>query len=72
VVDLLRRARPAAVLMPVTFTNGQTETTDQGFYRVPKRDLIIGLRVVLQRGELKIAAGLPVSASLKEQRFRRF
>src|ERR1035441_5309468 len=50
VVDQLRRAKPEAILMPVTITGGQTETMDQGFYRVPKRDLIIGLQLVLQRG----------------------
>ncbi len=62
VVDLLRRARLEAILMPVTITGGQTETTDQGFYRVPKRDLIVGLQVVLQRGGLQIAAESAVRA----------
>jgi hypothetical protein len=67
VVDLLRRARPDAILMPVTITNGQTETTDKGFYRVPKRDLIIGLQVLLQRGGLQIAAGLPFARKFVEE-----
>src|ERR1035441_3006784 len=49
VVDLLRQSRPEAVLMPVTITGGQMESTEQGFYRVPKRDLIIGLQMLLQR-----------------------
>ena len=34
--------------MPVTITSGQTETIGGGSYGAPKRDLIIGLRVVLQ------------------------
>jgi hypothetical protein len=67
VVDLLRREGPDAILMPVTITNGQTESKDQGFYRVPKRDLIIGLQVLLQRGELQIAAGLPFARKLLEE-----
>ena len=67
VVDLLRRARPDAILMPVTITSGQVETMDQGFYRVPKRDLIIGLQVLLQRGALQIAAGLRFGQKLVEE-----
>jgi hypothetical protein len=67
VVDLLRRAKPDAILMPVTITGGQVETMDQGFYRVPKRDLIIGLQVLLQRGALQIAAGLPFGQKLVEE-----
>ncbi len=67
VVDLLRRARPDAILMPVTITGGQVETMDQGFYRVPKRDLIVGLQVLLQRGGLQIAAGLKFGQKLVEE-----
>jgi hypothetical protein len=67
VVDLLRRAGPEAILMPVTITGGQVETQEQGFYRVPKRDLIIGLQVLLQRGGLQIAAGLKFGQKLVEE-----
>ena len=67
VVDQLRKAKPEAILMPVTITAGQTETMDQGFYRVPKRDLIIGLQLVLQRGALQIAAKLPFARKLVEE-----
>src|ERR1017187_9136847 len=58
VVDLLRSAGPGGPLMPAIITNGDFETRDQGYYRVPKRDLIIGLQVLLQRGAMQIAAGL--------------
>lgn len=64
VVDLLRAARPKAALMPVTFTGGQVESYEQGFYRVPKRDLIVGLQVLLQRRGLQIAAGPPFARTL--------
>ena len=67
VVDLLRAARSRAILMPVTITGGQTELTGQGFYRVPKRDLIVGLQVLLQRGGLEIAAGLPYVREMMEE-----
>jgi hypothetical protein len=58
VVDLLRDARPNGILMPVTITGGNSESSNNGAYCVPKRDLIIGLQVLLQRGGLQIAAGL--------------
>jgi len=58
VVDLLRRANLGCALWPVLITGGHTESSGQGFYHVPKRDLIIGLQVLLQRGALQIAAGL--------------
>jgi hypothetical protein len=58
VVDLLRRARPGCVLMPVNVTSGLKQTEEGGYYGVPKRDLILGLQVLLQRGVLRIAAGL--------------
>jgi hypothetical protein len=67
VVDLLRGARPRAILMPVTITSGQTETTGGEFYGVPKRDLIVGLQVLLQRGGLQIAAGLQFGRKLVEE-----
>ena len=58
VVDLLQRARPGCVVMPVNVTSGLKQTTEGGYYGVPKRDLILGLQVLLQRGALRIAAGL--------------
>ena len=58
VVDLLKRAGLDCRLWPVTITGGQTERRVDGYYRVPKRDLIVGLQVLLQSGELQIASGL--------------
>jgi hypothetical protein len=56
VVDLLRaaRLRPTAV----TITSGDVETRDGSDWRVPKRDLVIGLQVLLQTDVLKVADGL--------------
>ncbi len=62
VVDLLRRAGPRGILMPATITCGDAETYGNGYYRVPKRDLIVGLQVLLQRGALEIAGGLRFGA----------
>jgi hypothetical protein len=64
VVDLLRRARPNCVLLPAIITSGATETRGEGYYRIPKRDLVIQLQVLLQCGALRIAAGLKDAATL--------
>jgi hypothetical protein len=67
VVDLLRRERPGCVVMPVNITGGLMQTTEGGYYGVPKRDLILGLQVLLQRGVLRIAAGLEYGADLVKE-----
>jgi hypothetical protein len=67
VVDLLRRARPGCTLMPVNITGGLKQTEEGGYYGVPKRDLILGLQVLLQRKVLRIAAGLEHSADLLKE-----
>jgi hypothetical protein len=40
---------------------------DQGYYKVPKRDLIVGLQVLLQRRELQIAGGLADGEALLKE-----
>lgn len=43
----------------VTITGGDTQSrAGYGSYRVPKRDLVGGLQVLLQSGRLKIASSL--------------
>jgi hypothetical protein len=64
VVDLLRRAALPCRLMPVTITGGDKETCDSGTWHVPKRDLITGLLVLFQRGEVEICGHLPESETL--------
>src|SRR5260221_6796936 len=64
VVDLLRRAQLPCRLMPVTITAGDRETSESGAWRVPKRDLITGLLVLLQREEVDICGHLPESETL--------
>jgi hypothetical protein len=67
VVDLLRQAKPGCPMMPAVITSGQRETRSDGYYGIPKRDLMVGLQVLLQRGELQIAAGLKYGAALAEE-----
>ena len=67
VVDLLRRGRLGCSLWPVMITGGDVEGTGDGYYRVPKRDLIVGLQVLLQSGGLQIASGLSDGATLMKE-----
>jgi hypothetical protein len=67
VVDLLRSARMGCTLYPVLITGGEMETHSEGVYRVPKRDLIVGLQVLLQTEELKIAGGMSEAPRLVEE-----
>jgi len=64
VVDLLRGKDLPCRLWPVTITGGDREVYAEGTYRVPKRDLLVGLQVLVQSGELRIAAEVPEAAAL--------
>jgi hypothetical protein len=55
VVDLLRAMRPACRIVPVTISGGDHEGSKGSEYRVPKRDLLTGLQVVLEQRRLQIA-----------------
>jgi hypothetical protein len=67
VVDLLRRGEMGCRLLPVTITSGETERYVDGYYRVPKRDLIVGLQVLLQTERLQIAGDLKEGAVLLKE-----
>ena len=67
VVDLLRRARPACAILPVTITGGGAESYAGGYYHVPKRDLIAGLQVLFQTSALQIAGGLKHGPALTSE-----
>ena len=67
VVDLLRRAGLPCRIMPVTITGGGKETYENGNWRVPKRDLITGLLVLLQRGAIQICGHLAEAQTLIDE-----
>jgi len=75
VVDLLRwPARRTALadrapyaLVPVTITSGDRVSLVEGFFRVPKRELVSALVVLLQSGSLAIASGLPLADALMSE-----
>ena len=64
VVDMLRSQELDCVIRPVLVTAGHGESESDGFYHVPKRDLIVGLQVLLQSGVLKIAKNLRFAPEL--------
>ena len=67
VIDLLRKSRLGCGMMPVIITGGDDESYANGIYRVPKRDLIVGLQVVIQRSGLQVAAGLELWPALEQE-----
>lgn len=64
VVDLFRRARLRCALVPVSIHGGDKVARDQYGYRVPKRDLVGTVSVLLESGRLKVAAALIHAATL--------
>ena len=65
VVDLLWQAGMRAV--SVTITSGQRVTGGLNSWRVPKRDLVSNLQVLLQSSRLRIAADLPQAEALLDE-----
>jgi hypothetical protein len=50
--------------VPITVTGGLTASYDKGEWHVPKRDLVAAAKVLLGKGQLKIAQGMPFGAVL--------
>jgi hypothetical protein len=67
VVDLLRQEDLQSKMWPVTITGGDTERFADDYYRVPKRDFIVGLQVLMQQGGLQIAEGMKEGATLVKE-----
>jgi hypothetical protein len=68
VVDLFRRApRRDFPLYPVIITGGDSETFVDGYYRVPKRDLVSAVQVPLQNKLLRFAERLPERETLMSE-----
>lgn len=64
VVDLLRGARLACPITSVTITGAGGEQGSGEEWRVPKRDLLTGLVVLLEQGQLKIPRRLAEAGTL--------
>jgi hypothetical protein len=65
VVDMLRSAELSPIA--VSITGGDTVSHDGLEYRVPKRDLVSAVQVLLQADRLKIAKGLPEAQTLTSE-----
>jgi len=60
VVDLIQSRRFPCRLTPVTITAGDKEqSTKSGYYNVPKRNLVSGLQLIVEQGNLKASAAIP-------------
>lgn len=58
VMELLRKRGLREELMPVVFTGGRNVGYVQGAYTVPKQELVQGVALHLEQGELSVAAGV--------------
>ncbi len=67
VVDMLRGAGLGCEVTAVSITGGDRERLSGGVWNVPKKDLMGGLQVLLERGELWIARGLGEAGSLLKE-----
>lgn len=64
VVDLLRRAGLGCEVMPVTMTGGERAKQAGTGWTVPKMELISGLQVLLEQGQLRVAGRLRQTGAL--------
>jgi hypothetical protein len=67
VVDTFRERPGLARLHAVTITGGDKENRDGNDWRVPKRDLVGCVQILLQAGRLKIAPRLREARTLTEE-----
>jgi hypothetical protein len=64
VIDLFKREKMSAKLVPILITAGSEVTTENGTMRIPKRNLVSSVSVALQSGKLKISEKLPLAGTL--------
>ena len=67
VMDMPRDARLGCEIASVTITSGEKESQPGQTWNVPKRDLIAGLQVLLERDQLRIAEKLRDSGPLMRE-----
>jgi hypothetical protein len=64
VLEIIRVARPNALVRPVLITSGHAVTPDGAGYRVPKVELVAAVTVLLDSGRLAIPATIPEAQTL--------
>ena len=65
VVDSLVQAGLSPIA--VTIHGGSAASRDDYGYRVPERDLVSAVQVLMQNGRLRIAGGLPLAETLRSE-----
>lgn len=65
VVDMLSLAGLTPI--PVSITGGEKTNLDQGWWSVPKRELVSSLAIAFETGALLIAQGLPLASVLLKE-----
>jgi hypothetical protein len=67
VVDLFKREKINAELVPIQIVGGANVSEENGMFRVPKRDLVSVVQVGLQNRTLRIASGLNLAETLSRE-----
>jgi hypothetical protein len=67
VTDMLSAAKLPCLLYSVFITGGDAVTREDMRYRVPKRDLVSTVQVLLQNDHIKIAEGMPETPILSKE-----
>jgi hypothetical protein len=61
---MISRARPQAIIRPITIVSGHAVVPDGAGWHVPKRELVSALQVLLQSRRLQVARALPMASVL--------
>jgi hypothetical protein len=67
VVEMLQSVKLGGELVPVMVTGGRKQSLQDGFYKVPKVDLIRRVQTLLENGHLQIADGLREGRALMRE-----
>ncbi len=67
VLDLLRLAELGCGIEAVIITGGERESHAGGVWHVPKRDLVTGLRVMLEKRELELSRRVAMADALARE-----
>ena len=67
VLDLLRLAHPGCCIVPVILTGGDRESHGGGVWNVPKREMVTGLLVMLEKRELELSMKVELARALDKE-----
>ena len=67
VLDLLRLENPGCGIVPVNLTGGARESHGSGVWNVPKREIVTGLLVMLEKRELELSMRVASARALDQE-----